>query len=162
MSFLNAIVDFVMTPQHFAWLLVLLVGVSVLTVVPVMLMVERWGSAWLQRRSGPNRVGPFGTMQPMADALKLVFKEENIPAKAHKILFMLAPAVAVFPPLIAFAVIPLAGSIVFRGQEFPIQIAMLDTGLLFVLAITSFARLLGADGRLEQQQQICVDGCPAR
>ena len=71
-----------------------------LSSVPVMVMVERWGSAWLQRRSGPNRVGPFGLMQPLSDAIKLVFKEENIPAQAHKVLFvLLAQKLLRFPRL---------------------------------------------------------------
>lgn len=121
------------------WGLVLTVvfGVGILTGVPVILMVERWGCAWLQRRSGPNRVGPFGTMQPLADALKLVFKEVNIPGKAHKVLFLLAPALAAIPPLLAFAVIPFSGSVHYQGQEYPFQISTLSVGLLFLLAITS-------------------------
>jgi len=76
-----------MTTLQWSLLLVPIIGGMLLTCVPVMVMVERWGSAWLQRRSGPNRVGPFGLMQPLSDAIKLVFKEENIPAYSHKILF---------------------------------------------------------------------------
>jgi NADH-quinone oxidoreductase subunit H len=91
----------------------------------------------MQRRSGPNRVGPWGLMQPMADAIKFVFKEENVPAKAHKVLFLLAPALAVIPPLISFTVIPLAGSINLEGIEFPVQVANMSVGLLFLLAINS-------------------------
>ncbi len=126
-----------MTPLLWSLILVPVVGVMVLTCVPVMLMVERLGSAWMQRRSGPNRVGPFGLMQPMSDAIKLVFKEVNIPAQSHKILFVLAPALAVLPPMVAFAVIPIAGSVHISGVEFPVQIANIHVGLLFLLAITS-------------------------
>jgi len=118
-------------------ILTLVIGVGVLSYVPVILMVERWGSAWLQRRSGPNRVGPMGSMQPMADALKLVFKEANIPAQSHKILFLLAPALAVVPPFVALTVIPFGGSIHFMGAEYPVQISQLSVGLLFLLGITS-------------------------
>ena len=123
--------------EFWPYLLVLIVGLAVLTSVPVMLMVERWGSAWMQRRSGPNRVGPFGLFQPIADALKLIFKEENIPAQAHKVLFILAPGLAVLPPLIAFTVIPIAGTLHWGGAELAVQISRLNVGLLFVLAITS-------------------------
>ncbi len=123
--------------QFWPFLMVVVVGGALLTLVPVMLMVERWGSAWLQRRSGPNRVGPFGTLQPISDALKLVFKEDNMPAQAHKFLFTLAPALAVLPPFLAFAVIPVAGDWLFRGREFAFQVSNINVGLLFVLAISS-------------------------
>lgn len=118
-------------------LMTVVVGAGVLTGVPIMVMVERWGSAWMQRRSGPNRVGPFGVMQPLADAVKFAMKEENMPAKAHKFLFMLAPALAVFPPLVAFSVIPVAGSVNIQGTEYPVQVANINVGLLFLLAISS-------------------------
>jgi len=124
-------------PMYFSLALVPLVGIGLLTGVPVILMVERWGSAWMQRRRGPNRVGPYGMMQPLADALKFVFKEENIPAQAHKPLFILAPVLAVLPPILAFAVIPLAGSVHWNGQEYPVQISTIPVSLLFLLAITS-------------------------
>lgn len=115
----------------------LVVGAGVLTGVPIMVMVERWGSAWMQRRSGPNRVGFKGILQPIADAIKFAFKEENLPAKAHKWLFTLAPALAVLPPLVAFSVIPVAGYIHIQGAEYPVQVADIPVGLLFLLAITS-------------------------
>lgn len=118
-------------------LMALVVGGAVLTGVPIMVMVERWGSAWMQRRSGPNRVGPFGILQPIADAVKFAFKEVNSPAKAHKWLYSLAPALAVIPPLVAFSVIPVAGSLHINGQEYPIQVANISVSLLFLLAITS-------------------------
>jgi len=113
------------------------VGAAVMTGVPLMVIVERRGSAWMQRRSGPNRGGPWGLMQPLADAVKFAFKEENIPAKAHPILFVLAPALAVFPPLIAFSVIPVAGSVNIGGVDYPVQVANMSVGLLFLMAITS-------------------------
>lgn len=114
-----------------------LLGVAMLTGVPVILMVERKGAAWMQRRSGPNRVGPWGLMQPLSDALKLVFKEVGIPARAHKPLFLLAPILAVVPPFLAMSAIPLGGFIHWDGQEIPLQVAHINVGLLFVLAISS-------------------------
>lgn len=122
------------------WLSVILaplLGVAILTGVPVILMVERKGAGWMQRRSGPNRVGPWGMMQPLADALKLVFKETFIPERAHKPLFLLAPVLAVVPPFLAFAAIPLGGYIHFNGSELPLQVANINVGLLFLLAVTS-------------------------
>lgn len=136
--------DFILA--HWGQVLAFVLGIGVVTGVPVMLMVERWGSAWLQRRVGPNRVGPLGLFQPMADAIKMVFKEENIPAQASKFLFQLAPALAVLPPLVAFSVIPFGGSLLIRGQEYPLQVSLMNVGLLFLLSITSlhvYAVLLG-------------------
>jgi NADH-quinone oxidoreductase subunit H len=117
--------------------LLLAMGVMLLTMVPVMVMVERRGSAWLQRRVGPNRVGPFGLLQPAADAIKLIFKEANIPIKAHKTLFVLAPGLAVIPPILAFMAIPLAGSLHWNGGEYAAQILDIEVSLLFILAISS-------------------------
>ena len=126
-----------MTPTLWSILMTVIVGGAVLTGVPIMVTVERRGSAWMQRRSGPNRVGPWGLFQALADAVKFLFKEENIPAKAHPVLFALAPALAVFPPLLAFVVIPVAGSVHLHGVEFPVQVVDLSVGILFLLAITS-------------------------
>ncbi len=126
-----------MTPLLFSLLLVPVFGVMLLSCVPIILMVERWGSAWMQRRVGPNRVGPFGLLQPMSDALKLIFKEANIPARAHKPLFLLAPILAVVPPVLALAAIPISGHLHLDGVEYPLQIANISVGLLFFLAITS-------------------------
>ena len=115
----------------------LIAGAGMMGLIPVMLLVERRGSAWLQRRSGPNRVGPFGLFQPIADSINLIFKEENIPARAHKVLFILAPALGVLPPFLALSAIPLAGSILIDESEYAIQVANFNVGLLFVLAISS-------------------------
>ncbi len=137
METLSALGGWLWSPAGLSYLLVVLVGVGLLSGVPVILMIERWGSAWMQRRRGPNRVGPFGLMQPLSDALKMVFKEENIPAQAHKILFQLAPCLAVIPPILAFAAIPISGHLILDGTEVPVQVANINVGLLFVLAITS-------------------------
>lgn len=126
-----------MTIGLWTLIMVLVAGGAVLTGVPIMVTIERRGSAWMQRRSGPNRVGPLGLMQPLSDAVKLAFKEENIPAKAHPVLFKLAPALAVIPPLVALSVVPLAGHVNLGGQEFAVQVSNLNVGLLFLLAISS-------------------------
>jgi NADH-quinone oxidoreductase subunit H len=126
-----------MSPLLWSLLMVPLAGVGMLSSVPIVLMLERRGAAWMQRRSGPNRVGPWGLLQPLSDAIKLVFKEENIPAQAHKPLFILAPALAVIPPFLAMAVIPLGGHINLNGAEYPVGVANINVGLLFLLAVTS-------------------------
>ena len=126
-----------MSPEIWPFLLVPLVGVILLSSIPIIVMVERKGAAFFQRRSGPNRVGPWGMLQPLSDAVKFVFKEEAIPANAHKFLFILAPILAVIPPFLAFTVIPFGGSIVLDGQEYLLQIADINVGLLFLLAISS-------------------------
>ncbi len=122
-----------------AWSFGLLLGFAVvlLTLVPAMVTVERRGSAWLQRRVGPDRVGPLGLLQPIADAVKLVFKEANLPIKAHKVLFILAPALAVIPPIVAAMAIPLGGSLHWKGAEYSAQILDIEVSLLFILAISS-------------------------
>jgi NADH-quinone oxidoreductase subunit H len=76
-------------------------------------------------------------MQPMSDALKMIFKEANLPAKSHKILFVLAPALAVLPPFLSMIVIPLGGSVNIGGEEYAFQALDLNVGILFFLAITS-------------------------
>lgn len=126
-----------MSPTFWSLILVPIIGIILLTSVPIMVTIERRGSAWIQRRVGPNRVGPFGLLQPLSDAIKLVFKEENIPAQAHKVLFVLAPALAVLPPFFAFSVIPFGGTVLVGGEEMPLQIANVNVGLLLLLAITS-------------------------
>lgn len=126
-----------MSPLIWTIAMVLLTGVLLLAQVPVAVLVERRGAAWLQRRSGPNRVGPWGVLQPLSDAVKLVFKEENVPARAHKALFILAPALAVIPPFVAFSLIPLSGGVMIGGQEFFVGAANLNVSLLFLLSITS-------------------------
>lgn len=113
--------------------LIFVLGVT-LNAVPVMVWFERRGSAWIQGRVGPNRVGPFGLLQPVADVMKFVFKENFVPAQASKFYYHLAPAIAAIAPLAAFAAIPFGSYLIINGQEVPLQIAQLDMGVLSVLA----------------------------
>ena len=121
----------------FSLLLVPIVGVALLTGVPVILTIERRGSAWIQRRSGPNRVGPWGLMQPLADAVKIVFKEENQPADSNGFLFNFAPVLAVVPPILGFALIPFGGEVRIGDSNYSLQIMASEIGVLLLLAITS-------------------------
>jgi len=104
----------------------------------VMSLAERKVSAWMQYRIGPNRVGPFGLLQPLADGVKFIFKEEVVPAGANKILFRLAPALAALPAMMTIAVIPFAGEVVLFGKSYGrLSVADLDIGILYLLSIGS-------------------------
>src|SRR6266540_2227048 len=85
---------------------ILLVVGLLLNVVPIMVWVERRGSALIQDRLGPNRVGPFGLIQAMADALKFILKEDVIPLQANKWLYTIAPMYGLIPALTTIAVVP--------------------------------------------------------
>ncbi|MBI3068326.1 MAG: NADH-quinone oxidoreductase subunit H [Betaproteobacteria bacterium] len=101
---------------------ILLLAVAYLT------LWERKVIGWMQVRIGPNRVGPRGWLQPIADGLKLLLKEVIVPAGANKALFVLAPVMAIMPALAAWAVVPFSPGLV---------LANIDAGLLYVMAITS-------------------------
>lgn len=115
--------------------------------VPLLVWAERRGSAFIQNRLGPNRVGPLGLVQLLADAIKFLFKEEFSPSKAHKAIFYLAPILALIPGVLAFASIPLSipfniSEFTFWGQEwgpyqFKTQGYDFGIGIVFVLGISS-------------------------
>ena len=100
-----------------------------------MSLAERKVSAWLQFRYGPNRVGPWGLLQPIADGIKFVFKEELVPEGANPVMFRLAPVLAAMPAMLTIAVIPFGGEIRVGQITTTLSITDLEIGLLFVLAI---------------------------
>ena len=100
---------------------------------------ERRALARIQTRIGPNRAGPAGLLQPVADAIKLIFNEELIPAKADKFLFLLAPVLTVLPSLIIWAVVPWGTSITLFGREIPLFLADINVGVLYIMAVASIA-----------------------
>ena len=111
---------------------ILMVGVALLT------LAERKISAWIQDRHGPNRVGPHGLLQPAADGLKNIMKEETYPEKANIALFVLAPAIAFIPAMLTFAVIPFASPLPLPGVGLiEMVVAPLPIGFLYILALTS-------------------------
>jgi NADH-quinone oxidoreductase subunit H len=115
-------------------ILVLLTGFAYLT------YFERKALARLQTRYGPNRAGPYGLLQPVADGIKLIFKEELIPAQADKLIFILAPMITVIPALIILAVIPLGGTITLFGRPINLSIASdINVGILYLAAVTSIS-----------------------
>ena len=125
------------------WLILLariLVPLGILmTAVPVLSWVERRGAGLIQDRPGPNRVGPFGLLQPAADALKFLFKEDLIPNTPDKVLYVAAPAVALFSALTTFAVIPYGATLPVNGREIPLIGADISIGVLYVFALTSLS-----------------------
>ena len=102
-------------------------------------LYERKVLARIQVRVGPNRAGPWGILQPIADAIKLIFKEELIPASAHKFIFVLAPIITVFPALVITAVIPWGGTVSIFGRQVQLGIADISVGVLYITAIASIA-----------------------
>jgi NADH-quinone oxidoreductase subunit H len=105
-----------------------------LGMVPFIVWFERRGAAWFQGRIGPNRVGPLGLLQPLADVLKFFFKESWYPAHAHKFYYHLAPIVALVAPLAALSAIPFGSHLAINGFIIPLQIASVDAGVIFILA----------------------------
>ena len=102
-------------------------------------LYERKVLARMQIRVGPNRAGPWGILQPAADGIKLIFKEELIPAGAIKSIFILAPVITVVPALIVSAVVPWGREIVLFGRTIPLYIADINVGVLYILSVTSIA-----------------------
>lgn len=113
---------------------IVLILVCTLGVIPVLVWFERRGAAWMQRRVGPNRVGPFGLLQPLADVIKFMGKETFMPKNANSFFYMLAPLIALIAPLCALSVIPFGSHIIVNGQNVVMQIAEIDTGVIFILA----------------------------
>jgi NADH-quinone oxidoreductase subunit H len=100
-------------------------------------LAERKVAAWIQDRSGPNRVGPWGAFQPLADGLKNFIKEENLPAAASRWLFYIAPVISMFPAFVVFAVIPVAAPLPTPWGTVKMVIADLPIGFLFITALAS-------------------------
>jgi NADH-quinone oxidoreductase subunit H len=113
------------------WMLVLL------QVAPIMLWVERRAPAFMQDRLGPNRVGPFGLLQAIADAAKFIFKEDITPSAADKVLYILAPALALVPSLTTYLVLPMGPSVTVRGTTISPVVIDSDAGILLFLALAS-------------------------
>jgi NADH-quinone oxidoreductase subunit H len=123
---------------------ILIVFTLVAQVPPIMVWFERRAPALMQRRKGPNRVGIgpfrlFGLVQPLADAVKLMFKEEVVPDSANKIFFHLAPVFSLFTCLMIAAAIPFGHPVNIMGFTIPLQVVSVDVGFLYIFAFSSIA-----------------------
>lgn len=126
---------------HDPWWLMLTKAVAVfvfllLTVLSAIL-IERKLLGRMQMRFGPNRVGPAGLLQSLADGVKLALKEGLVPAGVDKPIYLLAPIISVIPAFMAFAVIPLGGAVSVFGHRTPLQLTDLPVAVLYILAVTS-------------------------
>jgi NADH-quinone oxidoreductase subunit H len=138
-------------PEILVLVKILLVIVVILTIVAYLTLIERRVLGWIQVRIGPNRVGPLGLLQPLADGAKLLLKEEITVSAANRVIYILAPAIVVTCALLPFAVIPFANGLGLErifgdaATEYSLNtgvIADLNVGILFIFAISS----LGAYG----------------
>jgi len=114
-----------------------IIFVLTLAVAAYSTYAERKVAAFLQDRVGPDRAGPFGILQPLADGLKFIMKEEIIPQVSNKTLFILGPSIAMLTALMAGAVIPWGDSLVINGITYDLQIADLNIGILYVFGVVS-------------------------
>lgn len=117
-------------------LIVIIVSIS-MVVAMYTTLAERKVAAFIQDRRGPNRAGPFGLLQPLADGLKLFFKEEIIPMFSNKFLFVLGPGLAMLTALMTSAVIPWGSKLELFGREISLQIADVNIGILYVFGVVS-------------------------
>jgi NADH-quinone oxidoreductase subunit H len=122
------------------WLLkvFLIIGFG-LTAFAYTTVYERKVLARIQTRIGPNRAGPYGLLQPVADGIKLIFKEELIPAQADKLLFILAPIITVIPAMVVAAVLPWGDRLTLFGREITLYLVDINVGVLYIMAVISIA-----------------------
>jgi NADH-quinone oxidoreductase subunit H len=116
---------------------ILIVLNATLVGVTYMVLLERKVIAWAQSRLGPMRVGPHGILQPIADAVKLMLKEDITPARADKWVFTVAPIISMVPALIVYAVIPFGPEVSLFGRQVTLYITDVNVGLLYVVSVAS-------------------------
>lgn len=117
----------------------ILVFLMMVQAVPILVWLERRGSAFIQNRFGPNRVGPLGLIQLLADAVKFLTKEDFAPEKGNRFLFYCAPVFALIPAAIAYMAIPMSHPLVTESGTFLIQGYEINVGIVFILGISSLA-----------------------
>jgi len=114
-----------------------IVLVGLLTAAGWLVYCERRLLGWIQIRLGPNRAGPFGLLQPVADIVKLLTKEDVVPAGADRIIFLYAPAVVAASALLIFAVVPFGSAWTLWGKKIPLVVSDINVGLLYAFAMSS-------------------------
>ncbi len=131
---------------HFSWVVLLIVAIKVLVgfgalmgAVTLMIWFERKAISDMQSRIGPQRWGPFGILQTLADGLKLILKEDLVPEQADRFVFKLAPYLVVVPALITFSIVPLGGTLTIAGHPVMLQIANPPMGILLMLAMSGIS-----------------------
>lgn len=117
----------------------LLVFLMMVQAVPILVWLERRGSGFIQNRFGPNRVGPLGLMQLLADAVKFLTKEDFFPEKGNRFMFYAAPVFALIPGAIAYMAIPMSVPLKLENYTFLIQGFEINIGIVFILGISSLA-----------------------
>ncbi|MCC7417620.1 MAG: NADH-quinone oxidoreductase subunit NuoH [Acidobacteria bacterium] len=116
---------------------ILVVLNATLVAVSYMVLLERKVIAWTQSRLGPMRVGPYGVLQPIADAIKLMIKEDITPVRADRWVFTLAPIISMVPALIVYAVIPFGPTVTIFGHAVPLYVTDINVGLLYIVSVAS-------------------------
>lgn len=121
--------------------LILVKALIVFAVCVLLTLMSVWGErrivARMQQRPGPNRVGPFGLIQALADGVKLALKEDIIPSAADKIVFIIAPIISATTCFMSFAVIPITGEVTMFGRQTAMQLTDIPVGVLYILAVAS-------------------------
>ena len=127
----------VLTALIFKCILILVIFTITLTIAAYSTYGERKVAAFMQDRLGPNRTGPFGILQPLADAGKMFFKEEFFPAQATSFLFLLGPSLAMLTALMTGVVIPWGDTLELNGVFYELQITDLNIGILYIFGVVS-------------------------
>ncbi len=118
-------------------LMCVVVFAVLLTTVAFLTLAERRISAFMQDRLGPNRVGPWGLLQPVADGIKFIMKEDIVPREANRLLYIVAPLMTIVPALLTFAVVPFGHDLFLPGRVINFQIANFNVGILYIFAIAA-------------------------
>ncbi|MBK9565895.1 MAG: NADH-quinone oxidoreductase subunit NuoH [Saprospiraceae bacterium] len=117
--------------------LVIVLFLLSITIAAYSTFSERKVAAFIQDRIGPNRAGPFGVLQPLADGIKMIMKEEIMPANSNKLLFILGPAISMITALMTSAVIPWGPDITIAGTKVHLQVADINIGILYIMGVVS-------------------------